>query len=209
MEDLTTLSTEQLEQLLQERKAAETKKRKEERDSYERLRDQTVRALMHKAKRLQLDTASFKKEAFSEMEALFGLLQEYSKRHQDNKGNFTLEDDSGTLRIRYSTNETGFFDERSQQAEQHIIDFINREFEQGGKMKKLVTSLLERKKGHLDIKLVQRLYAMEDDFEDESWKEGIKLLKESWTPGESRQYINFYEKKGEGWVQVVLNFSAI
>ncbi|SIT25475.1 Protein of unknown function [Chryseobacterium ureilyticum] len=69
-------------------------------------------------------------------------------------------------------------------------------------------SLLERKKGSLDILLVQKLYSMEDRFEDQNWKEGIRLLKESYSYNLSKDYVSFYKRdENNVWELINLNFS--
>ena len=69
-------------------------------------------------------------------------------------------------------------------------------------------SLLERKKGDLDIQLVQKLYSMEDRFDDENWREGIRLLKESYSYNHSKDYLSFFKKGNNNeWEGINLNFS--
>ncbi|MOA13632.1 hypothetical protein D3C78_1336930 [compost metagenome] len=96
------------------------------------------------------------------------------------------------------------------QAEAHIKDFIAAQFSGDPATNKLINSLLERKRGSLDIKLVQRLYAMENDFDNQNWREGIKLLKESWQASESKEYITCHYKDANGeWQLINLNFASV
>jgi hypothetical protein len=208
---IAELTTEQLEALLKERKEKEAKERMERRNAYEQLREDTIAHLINQAVKLEDQLSKFKADAFGSMDALYELLKEYSNRHaeEDAKGNFTIENAAETLRIRYSVQELGNFDERSQQAERHIINFVTRQFADNEATKELIMKLLERKKGKLDIKLVQKLYSLEDKFQDESWKEGIRLLKESYQHHETKRYINFYVKDDVGaWQNITLKFSA-
>ena len=206
--DLSQLSAEQLEVALNEKRAAQALETLEKRNSYEALKLSTITELSKDAKLLSGQLLQFKDKAFSAMQTLYKMLQEYSKRHADGKGNFQLE--VGTLRMNYRRQENGFFDERSVQAEKHIIDFVTEKFKDDADTKDLIMSLLERKKGTLDIKLVQKLYAMEDRFTAPNWIDGIKLLKESWTMSDSKDYITFEEKDGANkWQAINLNFSSI
>jgi hypothetical protein len=51
---------------------------------------------------------------------------------------------------------------------------------------------------------------MEERFIAPNWVEGIKLLKESWTVSDTKDYITFEEKdKNNKWVNINLNFSSI
>lgn len=205
---INQLTADELESLLAEKRAEENAKINKLKADYETLKTDLILKLVPEAAAMSNALKNFKTTAFDSMDSLYELLCSYSKRHAVGKGNFKIEIDEG-MRIIYSCQSQGFFDERSTQAEKHIIDFVNKEYADKEKTKKLITSLLERKKGHLDIKLVQKLYAMEADFEDANWKEGIKLLKESWTDSESKSYIRFDVKKEGIWKAILLDFANI
>lgn len=207
---VASLSTEELEELLNKRKESERLERQQKREAYENLKEETVFSLSRAAMKMHASMKAFKEKVFADMSSLYDLLQDYSDRHRDGKGNFSIESADQKFRIAFRNQEQGHFDERANQAEKHIIDFVNKRFANDPGTKKLITTLLERKKGKLDIKLVQKLYSMEDDYDDENWKIGIKLLKESWQSGGSKSYVNFETKDQEGkWVPVILNMSAI
>lgn len=204
------LSTDELRRMLAEQEAEEIKEREAKRMAYEALKEDTVNELVGIADKLNAELSEFKKKAFDSMGTIYEMLLEYSKRRDADKGNFTLTSLNGELKIEFAKQEQGKFDERAGQAEKHIIDFVERQFKEDLGTKDLITSLLERKKGSLDIKLVQKLYKLEDRYSDASWKEGLKLLKESWQPGESKSYIRFYRKDSNGtWQDVVLSFPSI
>ncbi len=206
--DMSQLTTEQIEAALNERRNAENTEIIAKRKAYEVLKKDTVAGLIKSAKLISATLLEFKEKSFSEMQTIYKMLQEYSKRHADGKGNFQLEHEG--LRVSYRRQDNGFFDERSVQAEKHIIDFVTEKFVDDLDTKDLIMSLLERKKGTLDIKLVQKLYAMEERFTAPNWVEGIKLLKESWTVSDTKDYITFEEKdKTNKWVNINLNFSSI
>lgn len=203
------ISIDELKSILAKKEAEESNKKAIARKAYEELKDNTIRELVPAAQKLSEQLSQFKQRAFSDMDALYEILCSYSKRHADGKGNFSVEVASG-MKITYKRQESGFFDERSQQAEKHIIDFVNSYYRDHDRTKELITSLLERKKGSLDIRLVQKLYSMETAFDDKNWHEGIRLLKESWQPSETRSYITFELKGKDGkWESINLNFASL
>lgn len=207
--EVTELTDDQLEAILQQRRAEKAKEAQLKRQAYENIKESTILSLCAQAEQVSRQLADFKVHAFEDMTALYNLLQEYSKRHKDGKGNFEIENADCTYRIEFNRQERGYFDERSNQAEKHIIEFVNRQFAGDPTTHKLITSLLERKKGALDIKLVQKLYAMETEYTDENWTEGIKLLKESWKPAETKDYIRFFKKVNGVYQIIKLAFSAL
>ena len=185
-------------------------KNKEERENkrkaYEDLKKETIDELAPIAESLSYDLYRFKSKAFTQLGTLYELLQEYSNRHKDGKGNFQIE--NSDYKILFKRQGKGSFDERSHQAEKHIIDFVNSKFENDQDTRDLIMSLLERKKGDLDIQLVQKLYSMEDRFDDENWREGIRLLKESYSYNHSKDYLSFFKKvNNTEWEGINLNFS--
>ncbi|SMO48335.1 DUF3164 family protein [Solitalea koreensis] len=207
---IAALSTEQLEAILAKKKAEQIEQANKLRSEYEALKETTVVELSRKANALNHALKTFKELAFEEMNTLYDLLKEYSNRHTDGKGNFQLDSADGLFRIRFKNQKNGYFDERSIQAEAHIKDFLSSRYSGDVDTKDIIMSLLERKRGSLDIQLVQRLYAMENRFDNDNWKEGIKLLKESWQLDKSKDYITFHIRDEHGVFQLInLNFASV
>ncbi|MGG5507926.1 MULTISPECIES: DUF3164 family protein [unclassified Myroides] len=208
MKTVTEMTTEELTKELEKRNEQQRIEREKHRNAYEGLKKESIINLCGIAKHISSDLKDFKKQAFETMQTVYVLLQEYSERHSDSKGNFRIQD--GDLRITYRKQGKGFFDERADQAEKHIIDFVNTRFESDADTKDLIFSLLERKKDELDINLIQKLYALEDRFDDNNWTKGIALLKESYSYNHSKDYILFEERDKNGaWKNISLNFAAI
>ena len=206
--DLSQLSPEELQAELDRRNADIIAGKQRQRKAYEDLKEQTIISLCTSALTINETLKAFKLKVFEDMQTIYEMLKEYSSRHADGKGNFRIE--HGNYRVSYKRQGKPTFDERSHQAEKHIIDFVNSKFENDVDTKDLVMSLLERKKGELDINLVQKLYAMEDRFQDENWKRGIELLKESYSFSHSKDYIGFEVKNDKGeWLPINLQFSNI
>jgi hypothetical protein len=205
---LQDLSTAELEKLLQERKDKERQERESKKLNYEQLRNDTVEKLIPMAAHLRDALVDFKRLAFGEITAIHELLKEYSVRHEKGKGNFQILNGDATMRIRFRNNEFGYFDERSTQAEKHIIDFLDKQFAGDAQTRELLGSLVQRSKGRLDINQVQRLYKYEDSYDDANWREGIKLLKESWTAGKTKWYAQFEVLINETWTPIVMDFAS-
>ena len=198
----------ELEAQLVEARQQENAEKALQKQGYEDLKNGVILNLCQQAITLNTELKLFKTDAFESMAAVYECLQEYSNRHADGKGNFRIECED--FRINYKRQNKATFDERSHQAEMHIIDFVNTKFESDVDTRDLIMSLLERKKGELDIQLVQKLYAMENRFQDENWKRGIELLKESYQSSHSKDYIGFEQRDSKGeWNNINLQFSNI
>lgn len=206
--NLQTETIEQLEARLAALKAEQNAKKERSRADYELLKKDTIINLCTDAIFLNKEISLFKTRAFNDMATIYALLQEYSSRHSDGKGSFKIEHDK--YRVSYKRQGKAAFDERSHQAEKHIIDFVNSKFSDDKDTRDLVMLLLERKNDELDINLIQKLYAMENRFSDENWLKGIELLKESYSYNHSKDYIRFETKTATGeWQAINLSFSNV
>lgn len=201
-------SVAELEQELADARTRELTQQQKQKEAYESLKSEIIISLCTKAIELNKSLKSFKNEAFDGMQTTYSMLQEYSSRHADGKGNFRIEFEG--MRVSYKRQGKASFDERSHQAEKHIIDFVNSKFGNDADVRDLIMSLLERKKGELDIQLIQKLYAMENRFLDKNWKRGIELLKESYSYSHSKDYISFEQQDSTGqWNAINLQFSNV
>ena len=208
MENNVPKSVAELKLQLEEAKRREQKEKKEKRQNYETLKDTTVIELCKKAVETSKNLENFKKEAFNETNALIAVLKEYSQRHADSLGNFRFS--SGNFRVSYLKQGRPSFDEKATEGEFFIKEFVASKFKNDKATRDLIVSLLARPKGDFDINLIQKLYKMEDSFDDENWKKGIQLIKESYSYEHSKDYIRFEEKNSNGeWVNIPLNFAAI
>jgi len=205
---INNLTEEELEAALAEKRAAKAEEREKKRVQLEALKMDVIKAISDGALSLHKSMQAFKKDAFESMNSYYDLLQDYSDRARDGKGNFTIESDA--YRIKFRNQTIKGFDERADQAEKHIIDFVNHQWQGDESTRELIMSLLERKAGALDIDNVQKLYKLEDRFDNENWIRGLQLLKESYTTTNTKSYIQIEEKDGNGgWNPIVLNFASI
>lgn len=147
---INELSTAELKELLAKKEAAEANERQQKRKDYEVLRDDTVGKLVAAAMQFHIGLKAFKNETWNELGTIYKLLQEHSSRHTDGKGNFSLENSQGTMKVTFKRQDNTRFDERATQAEKHIIDFLTEEFGNLSDPKaKALRKLLERKKDTL------------------------------------------------------------
>jgi hypothetical protein len=206
--NIQNLTTADLEKLLNDRKAKERQDLENKKGTYEQLRNDTVEKLIPMAAAIRDQLIDFKRLAFGELGAVHDLLKEYSARHEKGKGNFRITNADDTMRITFRSNEFGYFDERSTQAESHIIEFLDKQFAGDAQTRDLLRSLLQRSKGRLDINQVQRLYKFENSYDDANWREGIRLLKESWTAGKTKWYAQFEVLINGTWSPIVMDFAS-
>lgn len=208
--DLSQLSTEEREALLKQAQELNRREREEKMKNYEALREDTIADLTARAKALNAQLAEFKQYAFENMHALRGLLKEYAERseNQADKKNFTVQTD--TQKIEMQSADRGTYDERAEQAEGFIFDFIRERYQGDEATKEFILSLLERKQGEFDVKNINKLYKYENKFNDAKYTRACELFKESYALRYSKDYLRFYERDDNGkWQMITLHFAAV
>ncbi len=207
--DLTNLSTQQLEQALAQKKQADAEEKAQKRKEYEELEHQTATEVLGIALMINATLKSAKKTIFSDLKAFGKIRREFADLKPNDKGSFKIHTADKRGRIQFSMQSEGYFDDTAELAEEHIMQFIEEEFGDN-EAKDFILSALSKTKGKLDIKLVQRLYKLEDNYSNPKWKKGIELLKQAWQQTDSKLYVRIYKKDSEGKYQmVVTNFSSI
>lgn len=213
---LEGLSSAEIEAFLEKKKEEERLLNKAKQESYEALKEQNIQELFNAAMKVENLLACFKAESFEKLNCMDEMLKEYAKAEKKpRKGkkepvSYQLLSADQTIRIQFSQQQLGTFDERSKMAESLIIEFVRKRFAEDEESQELILSLLERKNGQFDPRLVQKLYKMENTFADENWKQGLKLLRESYQLTDSKDYITFYHRTSveNKWKLVNLNFSS-
>jgi Protein of unknown function (DUF3164) len=206
------LSIAELELLLAKEKAKQAKKLETEKVAYESDRDEKVFAIITTAKALFRELGEFKTFCHLEMDAQASKLAEYGKIRSNSKGGFTVSDRHDTMRVTRRRDTEPVWDERSTKAIELIKDFLGDAIKKRDeKMYEILMSFLERNaKGELEYARVMDLYKHEDKFEDARWKEGLRLIKESFSNHLKGYGYEFKNKDENGkWQNILLNFSGL
>lgn len=208
------LSTEQLEELLAERKKNERLEAQKKKEQYERSRNVMIHQQCAAAILLRDDLKAFKEQAFGTMLKFYEDMMTYGDVKKDGKGNFQLISDDQQYKIIFANQVKAGFDERAELAEVKLKEFLNTTVKKRDLgLHGIIMGLLERNKvsGDFDIKLINRLVKMEDKFEDANWKEAIRLFKESYQEQGTSSYIRFYERNNDQqrWELINLNLASV
>lgn len=210
--DPKEMTTEELEQLLATKKKKEAADREKAKKKYEKERDLTVMQLVNEANTLKEMLTNFKAKCHQLMDEQHTKLQEYGGIRSNSKGGFKLSDTDGTMSITRRRDTVPTWDERSAKAIELIKEFL------GDTIKKrdlnlhdILMSFLERNQnGDLEYSRVMDLIRHEDKYDDPRWKEGLKLIKESFSNHLKGYGYEFKVKLDDGkWHNIPLNFSGL
>lgn len=210
--DPTQLTTQQLEDLLKKRKADERKRLEKEKEDYEKDRDEKVFNILKTAETLQKELDEFKTYCHIEMDNQAVKLSEYGKIRSNSKGGFTVKNGDDTLRVTRRRDTEPTWDERSQKAIELIKDFLGDTIKKRDvKLYEILLGFLERNQnGDLEYSRVMDLYKHEDKYDDPRWKEGLRLIKESFSNHLKGFGYEFKRKDASGkWQNILLNFSSL
>lgn len=210
--NVNEMSSEQLEQLLEKKKKEERKAFASAKAKYEASRNKAVDYVMNNAIELQGIMTQFKREVSEMMDEQALLLAEYGKIRGNSKGGFTVSNADDTFRITRRRDTEPAWDERGQKAVEMLREFLGDTIKKRDvKLFEILMSFLQRnEKGELEYARVMNLYNHEDKFDDPRWKEGLRLLKESYSIHLRGFGYEFKRKDKEGkWINVSLNFSGL
>ena len=210
--DISNLTTAELEALLKQKKKQETDKLAKEKEAYEKERDEKVNNIITTAKVLFKELGEFKAYCHIEMDKQAVKLAEYGKIRSNSKGGFSVTDTDDTMRVTRRRDTEPVWDERSTKAVELIKDFLGDAIKKRDtKMYDILMSFLERNaNGDLEYSRVMDLYRHEDKFDDPRWKEGLRLIKESFSNHLKGYGYEFKIKGKDGkWENLYLNFSSL
>jgi hypothetical protein len=209
---LDDLTDEELDRLLEEREKKKRREAEARRKKYENDRDSLVHDLTIAAEQIEQQLEQFKTDAYNRISQFSDRMMQYGEINGKSRGGFSIRSADGTRKVTFSQQVRKVFDERAEMAEQKIREFIAKFIKKRDeKAYDLIMSLLERnsKTGDFEVNSINKLYKMEDKFDDELWKDGIRLFKESYNPQKTTKYINFYKLSATEKEELInLNFSS-
>lgn len=210
--DLSKVSPEQLRAALDKAEAKEKAAKDRQRKAYESKRNKTVVDLVAEAIELSKQLESFKSRVQIAMEEQAKSLAEYGEMRSNSKGGFGLKNEDQTLKIRRTRETNPTWDERSDKAIELIKDFLHDTVKKRAEKEfnMLMDFLVKNKQGDLEYPKVMILLSHEDNYDDKRWKEGLRLIKESYKVV-LRGFGYYFEKKDvQGkWQPIPLNFSSL
>lgn len=210
--DIAQLSSSELEDLLAKKKQQEAKEQERQRVAYETERDNDMSELVALALEIETKSQLLKQLTHSKMEKHQEKLNNYGKIRSNSKGGFSLVHTDKTIRIKRRRDTQPTWDERSTKALELIHAFLYDTVKKRDKdvFEMLIGFLVKNKKGDLDYASVMNLLNHETRFDDTRWKEGLRLLKQSYSSYLKGYQYDFEKQNIDGkFEKIELNFSAL
>lgn len=209
---INELSAEEMETVLSHKRRIEADRQEKEKRAYEAERDRDMGELIALALEVESKSYLLKKLTHDKMEKHQEKLNEYGKIRSNSKGGFSLMHSDKTIRIKRRRDTQPTWDERSTKALELIHAFLYDTVKKRDKdlFEMLIGFLVKNKKGDLDYASVMNLLSHETRFDDPRWKEGLRLLKQSYSNLLKGYQYDFEKQNEEGkFERIELNFSAL
>lgn len=179
----------------------------------DKLKDDLIDRILNKSKDVTEAIKKFKEEAYDEVDAYIELLRDKYKLEfkKGAKGNYTLENFSGTARIQVATADNIIFDEKLQIAKQKIDEYFHEITKDSNPdIQTLINNAFEvDKKGEVSPRKILALRSY--DITNEKWLEAMEIIADSVETVSSKEYIRFYKRETprDSWKQVVLDIAGV
>ena len=183
MVDLSILSEQEKNDLLDKLSAEKTLAESKRRKDYEDLRVDFISRVKSRFVAYVQTGKEFKSWLRDESEAWTSIMNEYGKLKTNDQLGFSLSDNDFKMQVKGSR--VKGFDERADVAEKRLVDFLKEWVQKSDKgekdpMYKLAMMMIQRNEaGDLDYKSISRLYELESDFNDSEYSDIMRLFKES------------------------------
>lgn len=213
--DLSKLTREQREELKAQLEAEEKKEAariEAEREAYKQLVDTTVQKCVKKLQLLSSEMMRLKQEIFQEFDAVVKMKDELFKVKIDRKSNtFTTSDGRMTLTLGSRTNEG--WDDSVEAGIAKVKEYLGTlaKDENSAALVETVMGLLAKdRKGTLKANKVLELERLAVKTQDKDFLDGISIIKNSYRPVPTCQYISVETKDDKGnAVNLPLSLSAM
>lgn len=182
-------------------------------DELDKLRDDSVAAIVRSAQALQQQMAAFKIQTFADIETFMQISAErYNTTWGGKKGNVTLLSYDGRYKVCLAVADRIAFGEQLQIAKE-LVDKCIHTWTNGSNAR--VRALIEHafqtdKQGKINTGRVLNLMSLKID-DDEAWTNAMKALRDSINVVATAKYVRIYERIGktDQYKQISLDMSGI
>ena len=197
MEDLSKLTSKDLEALLAKKREEEHRQALDKRAAYEGIRAELVQKVENKVRSVCDEVKGLHAFCVDEIGAFRQVLAEYGQLRREGQMSFTVQE--GCFRIEVRSNKVKRFDERADIAASRLIEFLQQ--------------WIEGKDAGSDdpmYKSISKLYELEDKFDDPEYTAIMNLFKESHLVEGTATNFYFFEKDKMGvWKKLEPSFNRL
>lgn len=197
----------------EKKEAAE--RRKEARATYQQMVDEELAQAVPELRKLSQDIRTVKDTVFGNFKTVLDMKADVVGFKEDGQFSHTFTNSGSTLRLTLGVNTVDGWGDMAETGIAMVRKYIE-SLATDEKTKTLVNTVLrllsKDKQGNLNASRVLQLAKMADESNDDQFKEGVKIIQESYMPTETRRYIRAQyrdETTGNGWRNIPLGITDV
>jgi hypothetical protein len=213
--DLSKLSKEEKDKLFADLKAekqAEEQRKKEDQETYKRLKDEAVREVFGMLQEMSQKMISLKGIVFNRFDTIIEMKDDLYKSKSDRQSDtFTTEDNAISIKLGNRVNE-GWDDtvEVGVEKVKQYLKTLAKDEESGNLVDTVMRLLSKNRKGQLKAGKVLELKQLAMKSNDDGFKEAIQIIEDAYRPVPTCQFIEARHKDEKGnEISLPLSMSAI
>ena len=193
-DELKDMTADQLEQLLEQKRAEERQAADKRRRDYEETRADFVKRMAAETRNITGRVREFYDLVVAETDAFRKIMQEYGATRRDDQLGYSVQE--GDFRLEVKCNRVKCFDERADVAAARLIDFLK--------------AWIGGREGDLDYKSISKLYDLEAQFGDPEYSQIMQLFKESNVVNGTAINFYFHQRDERGvWHRIEPSFNRM
>lgn len=197
----------------EKKEAAE--RRKAARVTYQQLVDEELAQAVPELRKLSQDIRTVKDTVFCNFKTVLDMKEEVVGFKEDGQYSHTFTNSESSLRLTLGVNTVDGWSDMAETGIAMVRKYIE-SLATDEKTKTLVNTVLrllsKDKQGNLNASRVLQLAKMAEDSSDDQFKEGVKIIQESYMPTVTRRYIRAQyrdETTGNGWRNIPLGITDV
>lgn len=189
--------------------------RRAARVTYQQMVDEELAQAVPELRRLSQDIRTVKDTVFGNFQTILKMKEEVVGFKEDGQYSHTFTNTDSTLRLTLGVNTVDGWSDMVETGIAMVRKYIE-SLATDEKTKALVNTVLKLlskdKQGNLNASRVLQLAKMADESNDDHFKEGVKIIQESYRPTETRRYIRAQyrdETTSNGWRNIPLGITDV
>lgn len=196
-------------------KKAEAEHRKQQRDNYAQIVDEELAVAVPELLSLSEQIKTVKDTIFGNFSTVLRAKAEVVGFKENGQLSHTFTNQDSTMRLTLGVNTVDGWGDMVTAGIAMVRKYIE-SLATDAKTKTLVQTVLRLlstdKQGNLNASRVLQLQKLADESDDDQFKEGVKIIRESYQPTETRRYIRAQyrnEKTGNAWRNIPLSITDV
>jgi len=175
--------------------------------------ERKIHQIMKRAYKLSKELAKLKSDAIKLCEESNNVKRkEHNLKSEKLTGGYNITAFDNSLKIELQKQEGIIFDEMLiLEAKNKLTEYVQNSLtDKQHHIGKILLSAFEKKGGKLDPKRILALNKYRSEIKDKLFQEALSLIDDASKAADSKRYVRFYEKNGDGeFKNVNLNFSSV